>query len=166
MPTQTYIPLANLTLSTTATTITLSSISQSYRDLVLNVSSSASGSAHRALIRFNGDTASNYSYVSISNSGVSALSSSGSGSAIYFSYDNTNSAVKEHGALEILDYSATDKHKPVLSRGNIDNSSAFVTAIASRWANTSAITSITISNNTGQTFDAGSIFTLFGIASA
>jgi len=68
----------------------------------------------------------------------------------------------------IMDYSATDKHKTVISRFNRvggDATSADGTgAVAVRWADTSAITSIVIFP-TANTLASGSTFSLYGIAS-
>lgn len=63
MPTRTYEPIANITLTTTASTMTFSSIPQSYNHLRLfftsgQAASNASGNV--VSIRLNNDTASNY----------------------------------------------------------------------------------------------------------
>jgi hypothetical protein len=61
--------------------------------------------------------------------------------------------------LQIMDYSATDKHKSALTR-TTHTSQSVVEALASRWANTAAITSLAVS---GGTFNVGSTFALYGI---
>jgi hypothetical protein len=60
-----------------------------------------------------------------------------------------------------MDYSATDKHKTVLSR--YGNSSTEVDMAASRWADTSAINSIQILLADAETYSAGSNFSLYGV---
>jgi hypothetical protein len=60
-----------------------------------------------------------------------------------------------------MDYSATDKHKTILSRANV--AGTFTMALAGRWANTSAINQVSIFR-TGQTFSSGSVLSLYGIA--
>jgi hypothetical protein len=65
--------------------------------------------------------------------------------------------------IQIMDYSANDKHKTVLirqSEANLGN----VTATAARWANTAAVTSITFLL-VGGNLQAGTTISLYGIAS-
>ena len=68
------------------------------------------------------------------------------------------------GILQIQDYSATDKHKSYLYRsGGATDTNYGTYAAAGRWANTSAITTITIAPSGSYTLLAGSTFALFGI---
>jgi len=154
MPTLTYTPLANITLSSSATSITFSSISQSYRDLIL-VISQPSNAVSQPAIHFNNTTsAGNYPGVYMSGNGTTASSGTQNEDRIY---------AAENGYMittcNIMDYSATDKHKTVLSRGN--SASGATSATASRWASTSAITTI---NVTGGTYVANTVMALYGIA--
>ena len=72
----TYVPLASTTLSSDTGSVTFSSISSSYTDLVIimsvqgNTGGTAQGS-NTNFLRFNGDTASNYSYTYLSGNGTS-----------------------------------------------------------------------------------------------
>jgi hypothetical protein len=59
-----------------------------------------------------------------------------------------------------MDYSATDKHKTYLSRSN--NADNGTTALTGRWANTSAITTVAISSQTGS-IRTGTSISLYGI---
>jgi hypothetical protein len=149
-----YIPIASQTLTTNAASVTFSSIPQGFRDLVFVIAGQMGATAGiRGII--NGDTTfGNYSGVfmaatttatsgTYSNPDVAALSGS-SQSMSYF---------------HIFDYSQTDKHKTILSRN--DRSDATV-ARAVRWANTNAITEVSLqADNT--TFNAGTTFALYGI---
>jgi hypothetical protein len=63
--------------------------------------------------------------------------------------------------LQISDYAATDKHKSVLVRS--DRANQLTAMAAARWANTSAITNITI-DALGSNFAAGSTFRLLGVS--
>lgn len=161
------VPLANLTMGSAAASVTFSSISQSYRDLMLVINATPSSAGDRPMIQLNGDTSSaNYSYVYMTGTGSAASSSSGTDVGMYihitgYMFDTTNSGV---GIAQLLDYSATDKHKTMLARGN--NAGNTSTAVANRWANTAAVTSIKCFNSAGQNFGAGSTFALYGIASA
>lgn len=154
MPTPTYTPLATVTLGTTATSVTFSSIPATYRDLIF-VFDGASSGATFGRIQFNGDTGSNYSNVYIKNNGSQTIT----GDNIFFAELQTT---RNNSINQIMDYSATDKHKAVLHRSNAPT--AHVIANAARWANTAAITSIRVFLGGGN-FTTGSRFDLYGIVS-
>lgn len=158
MPSVAWTPLANITLTGTATSVTFSSISQDYKDLVLIFAGTGSAGADEKL-QFNSDTGSNYNWVRMWAD--SAANSSATAATTYIrntggDLNGTNSII-----INILDYSATNKHKTTLGRGN--NTAALVMATGGRWANTAAITTITYSISTG-TFSAGSSFALYGVS--
>jgi len=165
LPTTTYTALANITLGSTAATVTFTSIPATYRDLVLVYNGTVETGATTG-IRFNGDTGSNYNEVVMygvgSGSGTSTATANLTG--LNVGYPGTGITQIR---VQIMDYSATDKHKTTLSRS--DNSAIVVAALAGRWASTSAITSITFRNSESQSgiydFNAGSTFALYGIAS-
>jgi hypothetical protein len=161
MPTPTYTALATRTLTGTASSVVFSTIPATYRDLILVCSGTSSNTAINSIfVRFNSDTGSNYAYVAMyataagAGSGATTLTGAVAGLTISSSV-NTN-------ITQIMDYSATDKHKTVLSRQNSLGDS-FVRASTSRWANTAAITSITCFIDTGANFNSGSTFSLYGI---
>jgi hypothetical protein len=165
MPTPTYTPLANITLGSTATSVTFSSINQSYRDLILVFEGSANTSDRVVAIRFNSDSGSNYSRVQMSGTGSSAASGTLSGTATDFYYQATASQ-QTNAVVQIMDYTATDKHKSMVSRANTP--AAYVFANAHRWASTAAITSLqvfpaTTSYGANGSFNIGSTFALYGI---
>lgn len=163
MPSATYTPLANITLGSTASTVTFSSISQAYKDLVL-VAMPIGSTPSNFLVRVNSDTTNaNYSVVNMRGTGAAAASGTSSG---YPGWTATfNASVLTSAALtvvcNIMDYSATDKHKTVLIRS--DGSSESTEAEAGRWANTAAITTLTLVTQ-GSSFVSGSSFALYGIA--
>lgn len=158
-----WTPLANLTLGSAAASVTFSSISSAYRDLVLVANVSVTSAGNSFQLRFNGDTTASYSYVSAEGNGTSAGGTSGTSNAFVMnswagSLNGTLSVMK----VEILDYSSTDKHKSLLGRG--DNSSKNTGMNAARWANTAAINSIYCFAG-GDNFSAGSTFALYGVSS-
>ena len=62
-----------------------------------------------------------------------------------------------------MDYSATDKHKTFLTRiADKGGYGDYVVAAASRWANTSTVTSVTVFGTAN--FQIGNTFNLYGIA--
>jgi len=154
MPTSTYTALATVTLGGTASSVTFSSIPATYRDLILVGTGTISGAV--GSIRFNADTGSNYTRVGMLGNGSSTSSFADTSAEVFLN----NSPMT--GILQIMDYSATDKHKTYLHRDN--NASSLVVAQAGRWANTAAITTVGIVA-VGGTFSAGVTFALYGIAS-
>ena len=155
-----------MTLGTTATSVTFSSIPATYRDLIL-VSSTAhtGGVGGGQRMRLNGDTGSNYPFVQMFGDGSSAISNSGT--LDYFTpFINSNPGLSQTvlGITQVMDYSATDKHKTIL----LTNSSAatsqgpMVAKAAARWANTAAVTTILI-YSVSTNIEAGSTFSLYGV---
>jgi hypothetical protein len=160
MSTPTYTPLATVTLGGTATSVTFSSIPATYRDLILIVSGLTTTTTVDALaIRFNSDTGSNYSNVQMTGDGSSATSASSTNTAAFIGLIG-DGAISVN-VISVMDYSATDKHKTVIGRGNVPNSRTRATA--SRWADTAAITSALVRTNADLTFTAGSTFSLYGV---
>ena len=148
MPTATYIALANTTATGGQSSITFSSIPNTYRDLVLVVNGGRESGTAGVQLRFNSDTGANYSWVTASGNGTSTFSVTqaveGSGNTYYAAgyYGNFTTTLEHLGIHHIMDYSATDKHKTILSRAN---RAAFgLDMVAGRWANTNAITSIQV----------------------
>lgn len=151
-----YVPLANTTVASTATSITFSSISQSYRDLRLVITGTSSTPVGLFFI-FNSDsTSTNYKNVYMLGDGGTASS----GNATSNSWSSMRGSNLTQFEVSIMDYSATDKQKPVLLRQNSAADGAF--AMAARWYNTAAINSIQLSLG-ASTFSAGTTFELFGI---
>lgn len=161
MPTPTYFPLANITLGSSASSVTFSSIPATYRDLVLIYYGlgSTADAGHR--VEVNGDTGNNYSVVRMAGGPSSVVSSSATTN--YFPLLYSASPQNGMAILQIMDYSATDKHKTALTRANHISQST-VEALASRWANTAAITSLKILQSSG-TLQSGTTIALYGIAS-
>jgi hypothetical protein len=162
MPTPTYKPLATITLGSAASTITFGSIPGTYRDLVLFFITPVTASAEM-LVRFNGDTASNYSYVQMVgfSGGATSATNTTTGARVGFS---SASNATDNAFVSIMDYTATDKHKTLLIRGNSNQPTLAEStrAITARWANTSAITTLSVLITSGN-FSAGSTFSLYGI---
>ena len=143
--------------------MTFSSIPQTYGDLVLSIFAIPSATGKQMYIKLNNDAGSNYSFVYMKGSGSSATSASGTATDLQITEGVPFSSGSPY-FLDIMDYSATDKHKTVLSRGNSADAYG-VKAHAARWASSSAVTSITIPISSG-TFEPGSTFHLYGIAKA
>ncbi len=160
----TYVPLGTITLAASASEVIFSGIpaslnGQSFRDLVLVANGTTSDSNGYVILQFNGDTASNYSNVFMTGFGSTVESIASTDSGIKRALmGNVQSAI----IWQALDFSATDKHKTVLSRSGA-NGSTNVAAGAGRWASTSAITSIRIYSEFSS-FVSGTTMSIYGIA--
>lgn len=161
-PVSTYTALATYTVTGSAkSSVTFSSIPTSgYRDLIL-VSNIDATAFSEFRMRVNGDTGSNYPSVRMQASSGGTYASA-TFNFTYFRLSGNSDMGTDFSfvsVIQIMDYSATDKHKAVLVRAN---SSYGTDAHAGRWANTGAVTSLEIYPSTGN-LDVGSTFSLYGI---
>jgi hypothetical protein len=160
MPTSTYELIGSTTLGTATGTVSFSSIPSTYRDLVVVVY--ASGAASALNLRFNSDaTTDAYARIRLSGNGTTVSSAT----TLNTNWICTNAADLDnlaHSMIHIFEANQTDRHKFVLI--NTGRAAAGVDAMSGRWINTSAITSVNLSNNLGASnFTVGSSFYLYGI---
>jgi len=165
----TYEPIATQTLGSAAASVTFSSITGTYTDLVI-VSNLAVATAGTSMnIRFNGDSGNNYSYTNLYGDGSAAGSARGtSASKGYIAwYVAPNTSIEMANITHIMNYSNSTTFKTTLSRANRASASNFpgTEAVVSLWRNTAAITSIVIAADSGN-ISTGSTFTLYGIKAA
>ena len=161
MATSTYTPIASQTLTSSASSVTFSSIPGDYRDLVL-VCSITPSTANYFYLRFNSDSGSNYGVVNMGGDGGVTNSFATTTTQVGLNFLQSSATTEPNiSQTQIMDYAQTDKHKSVLVRNGA--SSKATEARAARWANTSAITTLGITTSTGN-FNAGSTFSLFGIS--
>jgi len=163
----TYTPIATQTLSSAASSVTFSSISGSYTDLVLvTTAKNATGAQYRLQLSFNGDRGTSiYSVTKLTGNGTTATSSRATnatyGAILIGTIGSTNF---DNAITHIMNYANTTTYKTVLSRGN--ETAAEVNAEAGLWRSTAAITSLTLDLETSINFSIGSTFSLYGIASS
>ncbi len=156
-----YIPIASQTLGSSASSVTFSSIpttlnGKTLRDLVVVINGVPSTSASLAL-RFNADSGANYPYVLMEgHPTLGPRSAATTGTDLSIGFVTTNFV----GIASVMDYAQTNKHKSAIARA--DDGGNRTTATAGRWANTAAITSLTVLVGSG-TFNTGTTFNLFGI---
>jgi hypothetical protein len=158
----TYEPIETQTLTSTTTSVTFSSIPQTYTDLI--VIYNGTSAIQNFPIRFNSDTGSNYSYIRMFGDGSSTYSDNGRN----LTYGSLGIISSERTFVigQIFNYSNTTTRKSLLSRSGYTGT-GYVSFYCSLWRNTNAITSITLLGGTGgQSFSVGSTFTLYGIAAA
>jgi hypothetical protein len=161
MPQPTYTALATVTLTSSASSVTFSSIPATYRDLVVVVLALGSTTIE-GRFRFNGDTGNNYNFVNMAGDGTntSSANQANRASGVVSSLAKATTTARLQMSLSIQDYSATDKHKTVISRA--DAAGTGTEAFTNRWANTAAITSVQILTDTGN-WASGSTFALYGV---
>jgi hypothetical protein len=166
--TATYENIATTTLSTSASSVSFTSISSGFTDIVAVLSMKAtSGSVSGVGMRFNNDTATNYSFTYLNGNGstsVSARSSNTSG----ISVGPTNFAITETAntfspsVIHIQNYSNATTNKTAISRGNDAGNGVAATVGLWRKSPAEAINRIDFYMFAGN-FDTGSTFTLYGI---
>lgn len=159
----TYTPIATTTLGSDTASITFSSISGSYTDLILICNGkNTGGSNNEFLVRYNSDSNNNYSTTFLYGNGTSVSSQfSGIASAVIPGQtDNTNPTPI---ICHINNYSNSTTYKATLCRTS--NSAGKVWVSVSTWRNTAAITSIVLSSYTGN-LTSGFTATLYGIKAA
>lgn len=157
-------PLANLTLGSSATSMTFSSIVGTYRDLLLVCTfTNATADGDYIAVKINSDTGSNYNSVTMLGNGSTASSANYSSSTYgWLTVGGGFDTGRGQLHTTFFDYAQTNKHKNYISRNG--TAARGVEAIASRWASTSAITSLNIYSVNGWSFATGSTFALYGIS--
>lgn len=161
----TYEPIATATGNGTTATVTFSSISSGYTDLVI-ISSVLSTTAQFLRMRFNGDSGTNYSQTAIYGDGTSASSTRTTSSSNILvanlavsGFSSTNPCFSR---AHIFSY-AGSTNKSILSENAYDqNGTGEVNRSVGLWRSTSAITSIELYATAGA-FSTSSTFTLYGI---
>lgn len=161
----TYTPIASQTLSTSAPSVTFSSIPQGYTDLVLTSSGIGTGATnHDLILQFNGDTATNYSSTRLYGDGTSALSDrlTTEIAGVWNGYwGGSGTTTQNFTITQIMNYSNTTTYKTSLTRQGPNNAGQ-VWATAALWRNTNAINSLKLYLGTGN-IASGATFTLYGI---
>lgn len=164
----TYTQIASTTLGSSAASVTFSSIPSTYTDLVIvSFSANTAINGNGQGIRFNSDTATNYSKTYLYGDGTSAVSGRGT-SQTNISISNlpiSSTGVFAATVTNIQNYSNATTYKTVLSRGGGANTGNLVIAYVGTWRSTAAITTIDLINDSGS-FITGSTFNLYGIAAA
>jgi hypothetical protein len=155
--TVTYEKIATTILGSAQATVTFSSITGTYTDLVLISNAKATAGENGFAGTLNGDGGSSYSTTYLYGTGSTASSVRASGSSMNIA--RTDSTAFWAGITSFMNYSNTTTYKTVLTRGN---SGSIVTVNVGLWRSTAAITSITLGCATGD-FVTGSTFTLYGI---
>jgi hypothetical protein len=162
----TYEPIATQTLGSATSSVTFSSITGSYTDLVLIINGSVTSGNPSVWMRLNSDSGSNYSFTRVTGNGTSALSSfevSQTKANIASAFGMTTT-YETNLVVQIMNYSNTTTNKTTITRANTP--SLGTEASVNLYRSTSAITAIEILNSSATNFSTGSTFSLYGVKSA
>ena len=167
----TYTLISSQVLSSSAATVTFSSIPATYTDLVVRLAArdDQAGTYQSIQVMFNSDTSTIYSLTNLRGNGSAAASSRFSS----LSYTIDSSGTNSNGAtsntfsnteIYIPNYTSTTS-KPFSTFAVAENNAtaAGITAMAGLYRNTTAISSITFTTNGGTVWLSGSSFYLYGI---
>lgn len=146
-----YQSIATVTLGSSASTITFSSIPQTFTHLQIRMlSTSGNTPSSGATLRYNGDTTvGNYYSHNIQGDGATAAAYATANNS-YFPGVLGNAATTgpAGGILDILDYTNTNKYKTSRYISSYDqNGSGYVVFGSNLWMSTAAITSIVLTGN-------------------
>lgn len=164
-----YVALASTTLTSTANSVTFSSIPSTYTDLVIvGVGQGYTSSSYGQLqLFFNGDTGTNYSQTRVQEFGGTASSNAQTGWANGFPTSWLDWGVpNQHvgmSIINVMNYANTTTYKTVLSRGFTPGFKTELSVLL--WRNTAAITTINVAVN-DTPMNISTIFSLYGIKAA
>lgn len=162
--TGTYALINSNTLGSATNTVTFSSIPATFTDLVIVIQGKCATADANISIRFNSDTATNYSYTFLDGNGTSTFSSRGTNqtSGAIDNYGQIQQNFNSNDIIHIFDYANTTTYKTYLSRAN--NAGMGIDAIVGLWRKTpEAINTIALICSGSRNFDVGSTFYLYGI---
>ena len=160
----TYTPIATQTLASAAASVTFSSISGTYTDLILIENYALASSNSQSVLTLNG-TSSTYSVTNLYGNGSSAVSTRFTGVGGIGSSPGAGDFINTQNVLirHIMNYSNTTTYKTVIQRKGDAADATWATV--GLWQSTNAITSLTCTSALGN-YSAGSTFTLYGIKAA
>lgn len=163
--TSSYESIASYTVgSGGVASFTFSSIPSTYKHLQIR-HIVAANPASNPVMRFNGDTSSNYNWHYLQGDGSSASSgTTGSSTTSILAGVPPTSTYFQAGIIDILDYADTNKYKTTRwFEGSDQNGSGQIGLFSGLWRNTSAINSITLGTGSTNLLLEKSTFALYGI---
>ena len=164
--------LATISLTSSQSSVTFTGIPDTYSNLQIRATTLHSFNNDSFYLRFNGDSASNYSWGQLYGDGAGVAFGSSGGSSTWglWGTGGANTASYTSASIiEIADANSTTKNKTVRSFSGGDrnvNSSSYLKILNCNWRNnTDKINSITLYPENG-TFSAYTHFALYGIRTA
>lgn len=166
MPTSTYTPISSQTLTSASASVSFTSIPSTYTDLIVVINAAVASGSGDVLMTFNGDTSNNYTYLTMTGNGSTAVSARSTSRAnIPCDYNGwLTTTLAENCIIHIMNYYNTTTFKTVLTRAN--NAGVGIDLNTGVWRSRTAINQITFINNAGSNYIAGSTFSLYGIKAA
>lgn len=162
----TYEPIATQTLGSATSTITFSSIPSTWTDLKLVVVGTSSVDNVNFNMRFNGDSATNYSLTSLQGDGSNPSSGRSSNVAqIFMSYSGYRSTVPHMTTINIFSYAGSANKTCFITGSEDRNGAGSADVRAAVWRSYSPITSISVFTQSGN-LNVGTTATLYGIKNA
>jgi hypothetical protein len=162
-----YIPLATWTASnSSSTSVDFQNIPATMKDLVFIINAKSSdGSSERNLFYKLNNDATGGNYFGVSAYAFTSGNTSGTFNSMpdimYMPRSGDSFGVS---TLQVMDYSATDKHKTQLQRFNTKGSPTDLAGMSAvRWASTVAINRVTFYTTSGAIAQ-GSTISLYGVA--
>lgn len=150
-----------------ASTVTFSSIPQTYKSLQIRIHALAPGT--QLSTQFNGSSSTNTRQHFLYGTGSAAASTSTTGNYFY-TFWNINgldsTTYPTVMIMDILDYASTAKTKVMRAISGTDRngtSTGEIDLLSGLFNNTSALTSLTFYNTGGQNFTSGTTIALYGI---
>ena len=164
----TFIKIASVTVgSGGAATISFSSIPSTYTDLCLKISGRNTQPSSILYLTFNGSS-SGYSYRRLYGNGSSAASDSASSQSsiafIAFQVSTYTASTFSSSEVYVPNYAGSNNKSVSIDEVTENNATLSVAALdAGLWANSAAITSITLTPDSSGNFAQYSTATLYGI---
>ena len=160
----TYEKIATTTLGSAAANIDFTSIGSTFTDLRI-VFTGDFAAADRLCIRFNSDTATNYSTTRLRGDGAAASSSAGTSNDAIIPGAGTLTGIRLQ-TMDIFSYAGSTNKTTLVNLSNDQNGSGQTLCAVGLWRSTSAITSIRLFGYSGNNITSGSTATLYGILKA
>jgi hypothetical protein len=154
------------------TTLTFSSIPSTYTSLQIRYAiRPTTGTGEALRLQFNGDTGNNYSRSYMGANGSSVFEFGSASGAFTWGGDNAAGTLPSGypyvGIIDIHDYASTTRNKTVRTFfGTNGNGAGGVMLTQGVWLNTAATTSLTLFFASGDSLNAGSLVSLYGIKGA
>lgn len=156
----TYNPISTTTFSSNTTSYTFSSIPATYTDLVLIISGNFTADVSGGFT-LNNDGGANYSSTRMYGDGTNATAN-GSYSGNQMAFTTGTGTTRSTFIINIMNYSNSSLYKPILIESAMDT----IALRSGIWMNTSAVSRIDVTANSGQQFVSGTTLTLYGIKAA
>ena len=170
-----YESIATVTVSSAVSTVSFTSIPNTYTHLQVRVmarSTGGSGGTTQATMKVNGIT-SGYSYHVLVGTGSSVIAEGGGSASFFapaprFANNGAGANIFGGGIIDILDYANTNKYKTgrCLSGVDLNDSGQLILSSAILGSTTSAISSLEFQDQSGDNFAQYSSFALYGIKGA